>query len=138
MFESLLENSFICLLIFFLSLPPFLPLSGFSLQDSFEYIHQDPNLGKLNTNQNNLGPCRTGSNLGKIRHVTGLSLSELPVLWVCVLLYYELVVLFCFFFFCIIFNLCLFLCVYSVCPLVCVSVSRSAAGMQQQTAAGRS
>ncbi|XP_072581035.1 folliculin-interacting protein 2 isoform X8 [Vulpes vulpes] len=33
------------------------------LQDSFEYIHQDPNLGKLNTNQNNLGPCRTGSNL---------------------------------------------------------------------------
>lgn len=77
MFESLLENSFICLLIFFFfSLPPFLPLSGFSLQDSFEYIHQDPNLGKLNTNQNNLGPCRTGSNLGKIRHVTGLSLSE--------------------------------------------------------------
>ncbi|XP_077702643.1 folliculin-interacting protein 2 isoform X4 [Canis aureus] len=34
-----------------------------NLQDSFEYIHQDPNLGKLNTNQNNLGPCRTGSNL---------------------------------------------------------------------------
>ncbi|XP_055261690.1 folliculin-interacting protein 2 isoform X6 [Moschus berezovskii] len=33
------------------------------LQDSFEYINQDPNLGKLNTNQNNLGPCRTGSNL---------------------------------------------------------------------------
>ncbi|KAL2781051.1 folliculin-interacting protein 2 isoform 2 [Daubentonia madagascariensis] len=34
-----------------------------NLQDSFEYINQDPNLGKLNTNQNNLGPCRTGSNL---------------------------------------------------------------------------
>ncbi|TKC48093.1 hypothetical protein EI555_014450, partial [Monodon monoceros] len=33
------------------------------LQDSFEYINQDPNLGKLNTNQNNLGPCRTGSTL---------------------------------------------------------------------------
>ncbi|XP_066135976.1 folliculin-interacting protein 2 isoform X2 [Saccopteryx bilineata] len=35
-----------------------------NLQDSFEYINQDPNLGRLNTNQNNLGPCRTGSNLG--------------------------------------------------------------------------
>ncbi|KAM8763856.1 folliculin-interacting protein 2 isoform 3-T3 [Rhynchonycteris naso] len=35
-----------------------------NLQDSLEYINQDPNLGKLNTNQNNLGPCRTGSNLG--------------------------------------------------------------------------
>ncbi|XP_070331026.1 folliculin-interacting protein 2 isoform X6 [Odocoileus virginianus] len=34
-----------------------------NLQDSFEYINQDPNLGRLNTNQNNLGPCRTGSNL---------------------------------------------------------------------------
>uniref|UniRef100_A0A2K6FHA0 Folliculin interacting protein 2 n=1 Tax=Propithecus coquereli TaxID=379532 RepID=A0A2K6FHA0_PROCO len=34
-----------------------------NLQDSFEYINQDPNLGKPNTNQNNLGPCRTGSNL---------------------------------------------------------------------------
>ncbi|XP_045654687.1 folliculin-interacting protein 2 isoform X4 [Ursus americanus] len=38
-----------------------------NLQDSFEYIHQDPNLGKLNTNQNNLGPCRTGSNLGVLQ-----------------------------------------------------------------------
>nr|XP_045726267.1 folliculin-interacting protein 2-like [Mirounga angustirostris]XP_045726268.1 folliculin-interacting protein 2-like [Mirounga angustirostris] len=38
-----------------------------NLQDSFEYIHQDPNLGKLNTNQNNLGPCRTGSNLGALQ-----------------------------------------------------------------------
>ncbi|EHH54045.1 hypothetical protein EGM_14782 [Macaca fascicularis] len=37
------------------------------LQDSFEYINQDPNLGKLNTNQNSLGPCRTGSNLGLLQ-----------------------------------------------------------------------
>ncbi|XP_006867985.1 PREDICTED: folliculin-interacting protein 2 [Chrysochloris asiatica] len=34
-----------------------------NLQDSFEYINQDANLGKLNTSQNSLGPCRTGSNL---------------------------------------------------------------------------
>ncbi|XP_004708797.1 folliculin-interacting protein 2 isoform X4 [Echinops telfairi] len=34
-----------------------------NLQDSFEYINQDPNLGKLNTNQNSLSTCRTGSNL---------------------------------------------------------------------------
>ncbi|XP_066891549.1 folliculin-interacting protein 2 isoform X5 [Kogia breviceps] len=34
-----------------------------NLQDSFEYINQDPNLGKLNTDQNNQGSCRTGSNL---------------------------------------------------------------------------
>ncbi|XP_032321765.1 folliculin-interacting protein 2 isoform X2 [Camelus ferus] len=38
-----------------------------NLQDSFEYINQDPNLGKLNTNQNNLGPCRPGSNLGPLQ-----------------------------------------------------------------------
>ncbi|XP_020956958.1 folliculin-interacting protein 2 isoform X1 [Sus scrofa] len=38
-----------------------------NLQDSFEYINQDPNLGKLNTNHNNLGPCRTGSNLGVLQ-----------------------------------------------------------------------
>uniref|UniRef100_A0A8C4MXH1 Folliculin interacting protein 2 n=1 Tax=Equus asinus TaxID=9793 RepID=A0A8C4MXH1_EQUAS len=38
-----------------------------NLQDSFEYINQDPNLGKLNTNQNNLGPCRAGSNLGLLQ-----------------------------------------------------------------------
>ncbi|XP_011362033.1 folliculin-interacting protein 2 [Pteropus vampyrus] len=41
--------------------------SANNLQDSFEYINQDPNLGKLNTNQNNLGPCRTGSNLGLLQ-----------------------------------------------------------------------
>ncbi|XP_076788666.1 folliculin-interacting protein 2 isoform X4 [Arvicanthis niloticus] len=34
-----------------------------NLQDSFEYINQDPQAGKLNTNQSSLGPCRTGSNL---------------------------------------------------------------------------
>ncbi|XP_021051616.1 folliculin-interacting protein 2 isoform X4 [Mus pahari] len=34
-----------------------------NLQDSFEYINQDPQAGKLNTNQNSLGPFRTGSNL---------------------------------------------------------------------------
>ncbi|XP_048220685.1 folliculin-interacting protein 2 isoform X4 [Perognathus longimembris pacificus] len=34
-----------------------------NLQDSFEYINQDSHMGKLNTNQNALGPGRTGSNL---------------------------------------------------------------------------
>ncbi|XP_072477476.1 folliculin-interacting protein 2 isoform X4 [Notamacropus eugenii] len=34
-----------------------------NLQDSFEYINQDANLGKLNSNQNSLGPCRAGSTL---------------------------------------------------------------------------
>ncbi|XP_036618666.1 folliculin-interacting protein 2 isoform X2 [Trichosurus vulpecula] len=34
-----------------------------NLQDSFEYINQDANLGKLSSNQNSLGPCRAGSNL---------------------------------------------------------------------------
>lgn len=38
-----------------------------NLQDSFEYINQDPNAGKLSSNQNNLGPCRTGSNLGLLQ-----------------------------------------------------------------------
>ncbi|XP_025750706.1 folliculin-interacting protein 2 isoform X3 [Manacus vitellinus] len=33
------------------------------LQDSFEYINQDPSLGKLSSNQNGLGTCRSGSNL---------------------------------------------------------------------------
>ncbi|KAK2503931.1 hypothetical protein MC885_004397 [Smutsia gigantea] len=42
-----------------------------NLQDSFEYINQDPNLGKLNTNQNNLGPFRTGSNLGLLQACSG-------------------------------------------------------------------
>uniref|UniRef100_A0A8D0H767 Folliculin interacting protein 2 n=1 Tax=Sphenodon punctatus TaxID=8508 RepID=A0A8D0H767_SPHPU len=34
-----------------------------NLQDSFEYISQDPSSGKLSSNQNGLGPCRSGSNL---------------------------------------------------------------------------
>ncbi|XP_037686836.1 folliculin-interacting protein 2 isoform X2 [Choloepus didactylus] len=38
-----------------------------NLQDSFEYINQDPNLGKPNAVQNSLGPCRTGSNLGLLQ-----------------------------------------------------------------------
>uniref|UniRef100_A0A8C0X105 UDENN FNIP1/2-type domain-containing protein n=1 Tax=Castor canadensis TaxID=51338 RepID=A0A8C0X105_CASCN len=38
-----------------------------NLQDSFEYINQDPHVGKLNTNQHSLGPCRTGSNLGLLQ-----------------------------------------------------------------------
>ncbi|KAM7052137.1 folliculin-interacting protein 2 isoform 3-T3 [Acridotheres tristis] len=37
--------------------------SNNNLQDSFEYINQDPSLGKLNSNQNGLGTCRSGSNL---------------------------------------------------------------------------
>ncbi|KAI1238402.1 hypothetical protein IHE44_0013130 [Lamprotornis superbus] len=37
------------------------------LQDSFEYINQDPSLGKLNSNQNGLGTCRSGSNLGVLQ-----------------------------------------------------------------------
>ncbi|XP_062055335.1 folliculin-interacting protein 2 isoform X2 [Lepus europaeus] len=40
-----------------------------NLQDSFEYINQDPNLGKLNTNQNSVGPCRNASNLGLLQGV---------------------------------------------------------------------
>ncbi|XP_064273572.1 folliculin-interacting protein 2 isoform X5 [Passer domesticus] len=37
--------------------------SNNNLQDSFEYINQDPGLGKLSSNQNGLGTCRSGSNL---------------------------------------------------------------------------
>ncbi|KAF4799484.1 Folliculin-interacting protein 2 [Turdus rufiventris] len=37
------------------------------LQDSFEYINQDPSLGKLSSNQNGLGACRNGSNLGVLQ-----------------------------------------------------------------------
>uniref|UniRef100_A0A493TGV5 Folliculin interacting protein 2 n=1 Tax=Anas platyrhynchos platyrhynchos TaxID=8840 RepID=A0A493TGV5_ANAPP len=37
------------------------------LQDSFEYINQDSSLGKLNSNQNGLGTCRSGSNLGVLQ-----------------------------------------------------------------------
>ncbi|XP_035181795.1 folliculin-interacting protein 2 isoform X2 [Oxyura jamaicensis] len=37
--------------------------SNNNLQDSFEYINQDSSLGKLSSNQNGLGTCRSGSNL---------------------------------------------------------------------------
>ncbi|XP_015280244.1 PREDICTED: folliculin-interacting protein 2 [Gekko japonicus] len=38
-----------------------------SLQGSFEYISQDPNVTRLNSNPNGLGPCRNGSNLGVLQ-----------------------------------------------------------------------
>ncbi|XP_041514844.1 folliculin-interacting protein 2 isoform X1 [Microtus oregoni] len=38
-----------------------------NLQDSFEYINQDPQVGKLNS----LGPCRAGSNLGLLQTCSG-------------------------------------------------------------------
>ncbi|XP_074849219.1 folliculin-interacting protein 2 isoform X2 [Carettochelys insculpta] len=38
-----------------------------NLQDSFECINQDPNVGKLTSNQNGLGTCRNGSNLGVLQ-----------------------------------------------------------------------
>lgn len=50
----------------------------FSLQDSFEYINQDPSLGKLSSNQNGLGTCRSGSNLGKYFQVLCLSDNTRP------------------------------------------------------------
>ncbi|XP_051473043.1 folliculin-interacting protein 2 isoform X2 [Apus apus] len=37
--------------------------SNNNLQDSFEYINQDTGVGKLSSNQNGLGTCRSGSNL---------------------------------------------------------------------------
>ncbi|XP_058513407.1 folliculin-interacting protein 2 isoform X1 [Ochotona princeps] len=42
-----------------------------NLQDSFEYINQDPNLGKVNTSQHGVGPCRTASNLGLLQACSG-------------------------------------------------------------------
>ncbi|XP_059326286.1 folliculin-interacting protein 2 isoform X2 [Ammospiza nelsoni] len=41
--------------------------SNNNLQDSFECINQDPSLGKLSSNQNGLGTCRSGSNLGVLQ-----------------------------------------------------------------------
>ncbi|KFW10998.1 Folliculin-interacting protein 2, partial [Eurypyga helias] len=41
--------------------------SNNNLQDSFEYINQDPSLGKMSSNQNGLGTCRSGSNLGVLQ-----------------------------------------------------------------------
>lgn len=54
------------------------PFHPFSLQDSFEYINQDPSLGKLSSNQNALGTCRSGSNLGKYFQVLCLSDNMRP------------------------------------------------------------
>ncbi|XP_051013275.1 folliculin-interacting protein 2 isoform X1 [Acomys russatus] len=48
-----------------------------NLQDSFEYINQDPQVGKLNTSQSSLGPCRTGSNLGLLQACSGKLLQGL-------------------------------------------------------------
>ncbi|XP_030305473.1 folliculin-interacting protein 2 isoform X1 [Calypte anna] len=41
--------------------------SNNNLQDSFEYINQDPSLGKLSSNQNGLGTGRSGNNLGVLQ-----------------------------------------------------------------------
>ncbi|KFU88341.1 Folliculin-interacting protein 2, partial [Chaetura pelagica] len=41
--------------------------SNNNLQDSFEYINQDTNVGKLSSNQSGLGICRSGSNLGVLQ-----------------------------------------------------------------------
>ncbi|XP_067993288.1 folliculin-interacting protein 2 isoform X2 [Melanerpes formicivorus] len=41
--------------------------SNNNLQDSFEYINQDPSLVRLSSNQNGLGTCRSGSNLGMLQ-----------------------------------------------------------------------
>ncbi|XP_048365410.1 folliculin-interacting protein 2 isoform X2 [Sphaerodactylus townsendi] len=38
-----------------------------SLQGSFEYINQDPNVARLNSNPNGLGPCRNGNYLGVLQ-----------------------------------------------------------------------
>lgn len=51
---------------------------SYSLQDSFEYINQDPSLGKLSSHQNGLGTCRSGSNLGKHSHILCLSDTVIP------------------------------------------------------------
>lgn len=75
-------------------------------------------MGKLNTNQNNLGPCRTGSNLGKISHITGLSLNT-TIVGVCFALF-EFVVLFCFFALSLI---CVYFCVCTLLALFRVSLS---------------
>lgn len=97
------------------------------MQDSFEYINQDPNLGRLNTNQNNLGPCRTGSNLGNVATRMGSFLLNASVAGVRFALF-ELVVLFCvgFFFFALSLirvYLFFFVCVCTLSALLCVCLS---------------
>ena len=126
--ESLLANSCIHLLMFLscLSLPS---PSGRSLQDSFEYINQDPNLGKLNTNQTNLGPCRTGSNLGKLHRIDGSCFLGPPC---CGCAFCFLLSLRCCFVLAVS-LICVYFCVYLVRPLCCLR-RRCAAGMRRQAA----
>ncbi|NWI14377.1 FNIP2 protein, partial [Crypturellus soui] len=47
--------------------------SNNNLQDSFEYINQDPNLGKLSSNQNGLGTCRSVLQLCSSKLLQGVS-----------------------------------------------------------------
>ncbi|NWT64045.1 FNIP2 protein, partial [Prunella himalayana] len=47
--------------------------SNNNLQDSFEYINQDPSLGKLNANQNGLGTCRSVLQLCSSKLLQGVS-----------------------------------------------------------------
>lgn len=122
-FGSLLKNSFLLACWCFSPLFLFLLLTGFSLQDSFEYINQDPHAGKPNTSQHSLGPGRAGSNLGKMRHTNRFSLW-IPLLWVCLLylswLCCVVLVWFCIPLICVYFCVCVcFVC----CPLcVCLQV----------------
>ncbi|NXX23134.1 FNIP2 protein, partial [Podargus strigoides] len=47
--------------------------SNNNLQDSFEYINQDPGLGKLSSNQNGLGTCRSVLQLCSSKLLQGVS-----------------------------------------------------------------
>ncbi|NWH79064.1 FNIP2 protein, partial [Piaya cayana] len=47
--------------------------SNNNLQDSFEYINQDPSLGKLSSNQNGLGTCRSVLQLCSSKLLQGVS-----------------------------------------------------------------
>ncbi|NWR59198.1 FNIP2 protein, partial [Bucorvus abyssinicus] len=47
--------------------------SNYNLQDSFEYINQDPSLGKLSSNQNGLGTCRSVLQLCSSKLLQGVS-----------------------------------------------------------------
>ncbi|NXW86501.1 FNIP2 protein, partial [Alopecoenas beccarii] len=47
--------------------------SNNNLQDSFEYINQDPSLGKLSSNQNGLGTCRSVLQLCGSKLLQGVS-----------------------------------------------------------------
>ncbi|KAF1407653.1 Folliculin-interacting protein 2, partial [Spheniscus humboldti] len=47
--------------------------SNNNLQDSFEYINQDPSLGKLSLNQNGLGTCRSVLQLCSSKLLQGVS-----------------------------------------------------------------